>query len=106
MPEMSAGLCVERNEIAVAHGAEHDAAGGGEDAVGERGLKDLEVPHRLAGLGIERLDSGRWGGLARTRTGRTAGCSRAPDVLTARFERGRRADVLLPVFRVLEIQPA
>ena len=49
---------VERHEVAVANGSEHDVAGRGEDAVGQRALKDLEVPHLLAGLGIDRLDAG------------------------------------------------
>src|SRR5439155_24285437 len=89
MPEMFAGLCVERNEIAVAHGAEHDAAGGGEDAVGERRLKDLEVPHRRAGLGIECLDSSRWGGSFRSRHGRSACFPSAADDIPVRLPSGR-----------------
>src|SRR5579862_6635103 len=44
MPEMRAGLRVERDEISVFHGGEDDAARGREHAVGQRALSDLEVP--------------------------------------------------------------
>src|ERR1051325_5113843 len=60
MPQVSAGFRVERDEIAVADRTEHDVAGGGQDAVGQRALEDLDVPHRLAGLGIDGLDAGGW----------------------------------------------
>src|SRR5690349_24675498 len=52
MPQMRAGLRVERDEIAVADCREQHIACGREHTGGQRSLKHLEVPHRLSCLGI------------------------------------------------------
>src|SRR4051812_33215249 len=59
VPQMLAGPSVECDEVAVSYRAEHDISRGGQNAVGQRGLKDLEIPHRLAGFGIDCLDARR-----------------------------------------------
>ena len=78
-----------------------------EHAVGRRALEDLEVPHRLAGFRIERLDAG---------VRRPADSDRAPVAVPAArprprywrpaLDRLRRAHVLLPALCVREIEPA
>src|SRR4030095_13471559 len=59
MPQMLAAFRVERDEVAVADRAEHEVAGGRQDAVGQRALENLEVPYRLARFRIESFDAGR-----------------------------------------------
>src|SRR5207247_2146836 len=56
VPEVLAGLGVERDEVAVPHGREQHLSASCEHAVGQRALEDLEVPHRPARLRIQRLD--------------------------------------------------
>src|SRR4029079_424738 len=65
MPQVLAAPGVEGHDVAVPDGAEEHVASCGQHAAGERALKDLEVPHGLAGCRIERLDTGRSVGLVR-----------------------------------------
>ena len=75
-------------------------------AVARTPLVNLEAPHRLAGLRIERLDACRRRRLSRFRCGRSIGRVRSSDVLATGFIRNIGADVLLSVLRVREVHPA
>src|SRR6059036_2948217 len=98
MPERLAGFGVERGEIPVTNRAEHDAAGRGQHAVGERTLEDFEVPRRLPALRIDRLDAGRRRRIVRPARRRNAPSGAAADVLPAALVFGRPANVLRTAF--------
>src|SRR5262245_27107259 len=102
---MTARRGVECDEVAVANRTEDDVARRREDAVGQRALKDLEIPHRLAGFRIQRLDPRGRRRFTRFRFRGGAWLGTA-DVLTSLFERNRSAGVLLAALGVLEIHPA
>src|SRR5262249_33413625 len=97
MPKMHARPRVQRDEISVTNRREDQAAGCRQEAVGQRALKRLEIPYRLARFRIERLDARTGQRLVRS-TGCGVGRGTSADVLSPAFDLGRSAHVLLAGF--------
>src|SRR6185436_11400209 len=97
-PEECALGSVERDQVSLAAGGEDHTARRRQHARGQRSLEQRELPHRLAVLGIDRLDASRTsvGGL-RAATAR---------ILAAHLEGLRQAEVALRRLLEREIEPA
>src|SRR4029077_20720392 len=103
MPEIRSRLGVQRDQVSVARRGEQHTAGSREYAVGQRSLKQLEVPHSLAGLRIERLVGGIRRRIVRSPR-RQWSCAPLTEIFTTFLRSLWRADVHRARFRVFQIE--
>src|SRR5262245_24587005 len=103
MPQVLSSLGIQRDDVTVSRRREKDAAAGGQQPVGVRTLKDLEIPHHLAIFRIERLDAGARQRIVRSSCRNTTAGS-PTEILAAALDLLRLAHVLLPTLGIREVE--